>query len=108
MPPSLPGFDHTRYNWVQIAPGKWTVEEKLPAPNPMVDYGPSLRDLMGGDLDLSMHGGVHFGPEDVSPRQEYPTYGGKPGNTCQTRRFLIFLPMRFTATRPGVAEAADR
>ncbi len=77
MPPTLPGFDHTRYTWVQTAPGKWTVEEKVPEPHPFANYGPSIRDLVGGDLDLTMGGGVHFHPGDVSPREEPPRYGGK-------------------------------
>ncbi len=62
-----------------LAPGKWTVEEKTPEVHPLsAAYdGPSARDLLGGDLNLSMSGEVHFGPEDMSPRQEQPGYGRK-------------------------------
>ena len=78
-PPSVPGFDSTRFTWVQTAPGKWTVEEKVPEPHPLsAAYdGPSLRDLIGGDLNLTLSGDVSFNAEDVEPREDPPAYGRK-------------------------------
>ena len=71
------------------------------------DEGPSVRDLMGGNLNLSMHGDVSFNPEDVSPRREPPTYGGKPfpyalKTTCFYTRFLGARP-----DSPGVLQITD-
>ncbi len=64
---------------MQTAPGKWTVEEKVQEPHPLsAAYdGPSLRDLIGGDMNLTLSGDVSFNPEDLSPRGEQPTYGRK-------------------------------
>ncbi len=63
---------------MQTGPGKWTIEEKE---DPTVRFaaaneGPSLRDLMGGDVNLSMSGELQFGPEHMSPR-EAPDYARK-------------------------------
>ncbi len=79
-------------------PGKWTVEEIEPEAPPGADYGPSVRDLMGGSLNLSMSGDISFGPEHMSPREEPPTYGGK-SNESQTLRFIT--PLLHTANEPG-------
>ncbi len=62
-----------------MGPGKWTVEAigHEPHQHSAAFEGPSLRDLIGGDLDLSMEGQVTFGPDQLSPRKDPPTYGRK-------------------------------
>ncbi len=85
LPPTVPGFDPTKYVWVQTGPGQWSVREKettkageTDAPEaPVVDFGPSIRELVGGDLDLTMSGEVHFGLGDVSPSEHPADYARK-------------------------------
>ena len=70
-------FDPAKYEWVSTGPGQWTVRSKDATPSKPAGYmGPSARDLIGGDISFSLGGGVEFGPEDVSPRPEAPSYGG--------------------------------
>ncbi len=71
-------FDPSKYNWIQVAPGQWTVRAKDASPGrPAGFLGPSARDLMGGNISFSMGGdNVEFGPEHLSPREQPPTYGG--------------------------------
>ncbi len=81
--------------WIEEAPGKWTVERKLPEVNPFsaAMEGPSLRDLVGGDLNLSMDGNVTFGPENVSPREDPPAYSRKSQTSVKPFGSPKFLSM---------------
>ena len=73
-------FDPTKYDWIQVGPGQWTVRSKNVSPGKPAGYlGPSAKDLMGGNITFSMGGeeeGIEFTPADISPRDDPPTYAG--------------------------------